>query len=183
MGFGGKSGGQLGIGGYESTYARLWNLGNGEYFDLQIGAARWGFGLGAGAGAVAIIAFGLIEPHTLHGRRMETDWGVNVAFTEQIISKATIGLIKQSKLWVDAFIAGKYIVASIDDLKLLENLRNLTHTIFTALEARKQSGVVVVDLPGGVGLEVSGFLTKGTMYISNESDIAPGSEWNGRDRL
>lgn len=180
MGFGAKGGGQLGFGGYESTYARLWNLGNGETFDLQIGAARWGIGFGGGGGAVAVIAFGLIEPHMLHGRKLETDWGVNIAFTEKIVSKATIGLVQHGKLYLDAFIAGKYVFTSG---KQLENVRNLMHTVFTAFEAIKESGVVVIDLPGGVGLEVSGFITKGTMYVSNESDIAPGSEWDGRDNL
>ena len=81
LGFGVKSGGQLLIGGVETTTAYVVNLGDLETFDLQIISSRWGLGLGGSGGVVAIIGFGFTVPEELHRKDVQ-DWGVNVAFTE-----------------------------------------------------------------------------------------------------
>ena len=84
LGFGVKSGGQLGVGGIESTTAYVVNLGDLETFDLQIISSRWGLGLGGSGGAVAVIGFGFRVPYELDHEPLN-DWGVNVAFTEKVI--------------------------------------------------------------------------------------------------
>ncbi len=175
LGFGIKSGGQLLIGGVESTTAYVVNLGDLETFDFQVVSSRWGLGLGGGAGVVAIIGFGFSIPYELHGKSLN-DWGVNIAFTEKLISKSTVQAIQTSKLFIDGFKNGRYVAPALNKAKLfadwavLANVRNALHTLYGGLEAAKHSGVIVLDLPMlGVGLELSAFLTRGTMYVSNPS--------------
>jgi hypothetical protein len=175
LGFGVKSGGQLGIGGVETTTAYVVNLGDLETFDLQIISSRWGLGLGGSGGAVAVIGFGFSVPEELH-RNSLNDWGVNVAFTEKLISKSALQSIHNSKYFVDGFKNGKYVAPMLNArntftaIGLLHNVRNALHALYGGLEAAKGSGVIVLDLPLlGVGLELSAFLTRGTMYVSNAS--------------
>ena len=175
LGFGVKSGGQLGIGGVESTTAYVVNLGDLETFDLQIISSRWGLGLGGSGVAVAVIGFGFTVPEELH-RKPLNDWGVNVAFTEKLISKSALQSIHQSKYFIDGFKNGIYVAPALNArntftaIGLLQNVRNALHTLYGGLEAAKGSGVIVLDLPFlGVGLELSAFLTRGTMYVSNAS--------------
>jgi hypothetical protein len=176
LGFGFKSGGQLLIGGVESVTAYLVNLGDFETFDLKIVSSRWGLGLGGSGGFVAVIGFGFSVPYEMHGKSVD-DWGVNIAFTERLISKGMIKALQTSKLFMDGFKNGRYVAPTLyttkvfAQMKQLEHLRNLLHTLYAALEASKRpGGVVVIDLPVvGMGLEVSAFLTRGTMYVSNPS--------------
>ena len=176
LGFGVKSGGQLGIGGVESTTAYVVNLGDLETFDLEIISSRWGLGLGGSGGAVAVIGFGFTVPEELH-RKPVKDWGVNAAFTEKLISKSALQSIHQSKYFIDGFKSGRYVAPVLNARKtftaigLLQNVRNALHTLYEGLEAANQgSNVIVLDLPLlGVGLELSAFLTRGTMYVSNAS--------------
>ncbi|MGJ4944282.1 hypothetical protein ACQR1W_27195 [Bradyrhizobium sp. HKCCYLS1011] len=175
LGFGVKSGGQLLIGGVESTTAYVVNLGDLETFDLQIISSRWGLGLGGSGGAVAVLGFGFTVPYELH-RQPLNDWGVNVAFTEKLVSKSALQAIHQSKYFIDGFKNGRYVAPALNARKtftaigLLQNVRNALHTLYGGLEAAKGSGVIVLDLPVlGVGLELSAFLTRGTMYVSNPS--------------
>jgi hypothetical protein len=175
LGFGVKSGGQLLIGGVESTTAYVVNLGDLETFDLQIISSRWGLGLGGSGVAVAVIGFGFTVPYELHGKPLN-DWGVNVAFTEKLISKSALQSIHQSKYFIDGFKNGRYVAPTLNarntftGIGLLQNVRNALHTLYGGLEAAKGSGVIVLDLPFlGVGLELSAFLTRGTMYVSNPS--------------
>ena len=176
LGFGVKSGGQLGIGGVESTTAYVVNLGDLETFDLEIISSRWGLGLGGSGGAVAVIGFGFTVPEELH-RKPVKDWGVNAAFTEKLISKSALQSIHQSKYFIDGFKSGRYVAPVLNARKtftaigLLQNVRNALYTLYEGLEAANQgSNVIVLDLPVlGVGLELSAFLTRGTMYVSNAS--------------
>ncbi|WP_229159474.1 hypothetical protein [Bradyrhizobium brasilense] len=175
LGFGVKSGGQLLIGGIESTTAYVVNLGDLETFDLQIISSRWGLGLGGSGGAVAVIGFGFSVPYELH-REPLNDWGVNVAFTEKLISKSALQSIHNSKYFIDGLKNGRYVAPALNTrntftaIGLLQNVRNALHTLYGGFEAAKGSGVIVLDLPFlGVGLELSAFLTRGTMYVSNPS--------------
>jgi hypothetical protein len=171
LGVGVKSGGQLLIGGVESTTARLWNLGDGESFDLEVFASRWGLGLGGGGGAVAVIGFGFSVPYELDGKP-SNDWGVNFAITERLISKSLITSLAVAITLARAAKAARIAKLSVDTLG---QLRNLAHTLYEGYEASKQSGVVMIDAPGaGVGLEVSAYVTRGTMHVSNSSYYYPG---------
>jgi hypothetical protein len=180
LGFGVKSGGQLGIGGVESTTAYVVNLGDLETFDLQIISSRWGVGLGGSGGAVAVIGFGFRVPYELDHEPVN-DWGVNVAFTEKLISKSVLQSIHHSKHFIDGLKNGKYVAPTLNARKTftavdrLQNIRNLFHRLYGGFEAAtKGKGVVVIDLPLlGVGLELSAFLTRGKMYVSNPS------HWSG----
>jgi hypothetical protein len=176
LGFGVKSGGQLGIGGVESTTAYVVNLGSLETFDLQIISSRWGLGLGGSGGAVAVIGFGFRVPYELDHEPVD-DWGVNVAFTEKLISKSLLQSIHHSKHFIDGLKNGKYVAPTLNARKTftavdrLQNIRNLLHRLYGGFEAAtKGKGVIVLDLPLlGVGLELSAFLTRGKMYVSNPS--------------
>jgi hypothetical protein len=176
LGFGGKSGGQLGIGGFETTWAYVVNLGDLETFDLEIISSRWGPGLGGSGGLVAVIGFGFEVPEELH-RKPVHDWGVNVAFTEKLISKSALQSIHQYKYFIDGFknglyvAPGRYVRSTFNAIGLLQNVRNALYTLYEGLEAANQgSNVIVLDLPVlGVGLELSAFLTQGTMFVSNAS--------------
>ena len=75
--------------GAENTTALMVNLGNAETFVLEIMSTRWGPGLGGSGGAAFIIGFGFIEPYVLHGENLN-DWGVNIAFTEKLVSRGSI---------------------------------------------------------------------------------------------
>jgi len=162
-------------GGIETTTAYVVNLGDLETFDLQIVSSRWGLGLGGSGGAVAVIGFGFSVPYELH-REPLNDWGVNVAFTEKLLSKSALQSIHNSKYFIDGLKNGRYVAPALNAPKtfkavgLLENVRNALHTLYGGLEAAKGSGVIVLDLPFlGVGLELSAFLTRGKMYVSNPS--------------
>lgn len=175
LGFGVKAGGQLLIGGVESTTAYVVNLGDLETFDLQIISSRWGLGLGGSGGAVAVLGFGFRVPYELDHESLD-DWGVNVAFTEKLISKSALQSIHHSKYFVDGLKSGKYVAPTLNArntfsaIGLLQNVRNALHTLYGGIEAAKGSGVIVLDLPFlGVGLELSAFLTRGKMYVSNPS--------------
>lgn len=175
LGFGVKSGGQLLIGGVESTTAYVVNLGDLETFDLQIVSSRWGLGLGGSGGAVAVIGFGFRVPYELDHESLN-DWGVNVAFTEKLISKSALQSIHHSKYFIDGLKNGKYVAPTLNArsaftaVGILQNVRNALHTLYGGLEAAKGSGVIVLDLPLlGVGLELSAFVTRGKMYVSNPS--------------
>jgi hypothetical protein len=175
LGFGVKSGGQLLIGGVESVTAYLVNLGDYETFDLQIVSSRWGLGLGGSGGLVAVLGFGFSVPYEMHGKSVR-DWGVNIALTEKLISQGTIRALQASKPFLDGFKNGTYVAPALNTTKVLaqakhlEHLRNLLHTLYGAFEASQRRGVVVIDLPLlGVGLEISAFLTRGTLYVSNPS--------------
>jgi hypothetical protein len=175
LGFGVKSGGQLLVGGVESVTAYVLNLGDLETFDLQIISSRWGLGLGGGIGAVAVIGFGFSIPYELDGRSID-DWGINVAFEEKLISKSVLQSIEASKWFVDGFKNGLYVAPRL--LKTttfkyameLANVRNLLHTLYGGLEVSKRKGVIVLELPIlNAGLELSAFVTRGKMYVSNPS--------------
>lgn len=171
LGVGVKSGGQLLIGGVESLTSRVWCLGDGESFDLQMISSRWGLGLGGSGGAVAVLGFGFTVPYELDHKSSD-DWGVSVAITEKIISKSLV-----TSLSVAVTLARAAKMAGIAKLSVdtLSQIRNLSHTLYAAYEASKQSGVVVIDLPGaGAGLEVAAYVTKGKMYVSNTSEYFPG---------
>ncbi|HKD28958.1 MAG TPA: hypothetical protein VKC66_24010 [Xanthobacteraceae bacterium] len=176
IGFGVKSGGQLLIGGVESVTAFMVNLESGETFDLEIISSRWGLGLGGSGGAVAVLGFGFIEPYNLHGKP-ENDWGVNIAFTEKLISKSVIQSLVFSKRFIEiyranrALLAYRHVKSAFKDMAFFEQIRNTLVTVYAGFEASKHEGIVVIELPvASVGLEVSGYVTRGTMYVSNSSD-------------
>jgi hypothetical protein len=182
IGAGVKAGGQLGIGGVESTTAYVVNLGDFETFDLQIISSRWGIGLGGSGGAVAVIGFGFSLPYELDHKPVK-DWGVNVAFVEKVFSKSVLQAIQGTRFFVDGFKRGIYLAPKLkgakkaaDLWKAAETARNLLHTLYSGLETRTGKGVIVIDLPVlNMGLELSAFLTSGTMYASNAS------HWIGPD--
>lgn len=175
LGFGLKSGGQLVFGGFESVTAYMLNLGDLETFDLQIASSRWGLGLGGGIGVVAVIGFGFSIPYELNGRSID-DWGINVAFEEKLIPTSVLRSIEASKWFVDGFKNGLYVAPRL--LKTtafkyaveLANVRNLLHTLYVGLQVSQRKGVIVLELPVlNKGLELSAFVTRGTMYVSNPS--------------
>lgn len=183
IGLGFKSGGQLLFGGVESVTAFMWNLGDGETFDLKIVSSRWGLGLGGSGGFVGVLGYGFTVPYELHGKSLN-DWGVNIAFTEKWISKSTLQTIIHSKPLMMAYKGYKqnkiamqtaHAAKAFDDAKFLETFRNMFHSVFAAVETVNKAGMVVLDLPGlGKGLEASAYVTRGTMYVSNPSQwIAP----------
>ena len=177
LGFGVKSGGQLLIGGVESTTAYMINLGNGETFHFEVISSRWGLGLGGSGGAVAVMIFGIVEPYDLHARSMN-DWGVNIAFTEKLISKSVIQSLVFGKRFIEiyknhrALNAYRHVRSAFKDIQFLETMRNALHVAYMGFESSKRSGVVILDLPfAGVGLEFSAHILRGTMYVSNSSDM------------
>jgi len=182
MGIGAKAGGQLLFGGVESAAAKMWCLGNGESFNLEIISGRFGIGLGGSGGAVAVIGFGFSIPYELHGKK-SNDWGLSVALTQKFISKSTLQSIRNAKIFLDTLdAAGNYVAATrtaaqaFKLAEILQHLRNSLHTVYQGLETAKQSGIIVIDLPlAGAGLELSVYATRGTMYVSNPS------QWIGPD--
>jgi len=175
LGFGVKSGGQLGIGGVESVTAYMLCLGDLETFNLEIISGRWGLGLGGSGSIVAVLGFGFTVPYELHGKSLD-DWGVSVAFTEKLISKSVLKSIEASKYFVDGFKNGVYTAprvlktAAAAKAAGLANVRNLLHTLYAGFEASRRSGIIVLELPLlGAGLELSVYRTLGTMYVSNPS--------------
>lgn len=171
LGVGIKSGGQLLIGGVENTYAKVWNLYDGESFDLSITSSRWGLGLGGSSGAIIVIGHGFTIPHELHGKS-SNDWGISIAVTEKLISRNVFHSLEFAAYGLRA---ARALGTAKLSLETLGNLRNLSHTLFAGYETTKRSGLVVLDVPvAGVGLEVSAFLTRGTMYVSNSSYYYPG---------
>jgi hypothetical protein len=176
IGFGVKSGGQLGIGGVESVTAYMVNLGSGETFDLEVISSRWGLGLGGSGNAIVVLGWGFIEPYELDGKH-ENDWGFNIAFTEKLVSKSAIKAITFSKYFYDMYKANKAILAyrqvkrAADGIELIETMRNALHTLFAGFQLHKPEGVVIVEVPAaGAGVEVSAYKSYGTMYVSNSSD-------------
>ena len=177
IGFGVKSGGQLLIGGVESTTAYMVNLGSGETFDLEIISSRWGLGLGGSGGAVVVFGFGFIEPYELHGKS-SNDWGVNIAFTEKLVSKSALQSLVFSRHFFDiyknnrALLAYRHVKSAFKDIAFFGQLRQFLHTVYAGFEASKRSGIVVLEIPYvGGGLELSAYATRGTMYVSNSSDM------------
>ena len=124
---------------------------------------------------VLVIGFGFVVPLELHGKSMEDDWGVNVAFTEKLIPRSVKNSLQASKFLIDGLKNGVYVAPKMGKAfkyaSKLEHVRNLLHTLYAGFEAMQGKGVVVVELPfAGAGLELSGFVTRGRMYISNPSD-------------
>jgi hypothetical protein len=181
LGIGIKSGGQLGIGGYESTTAFIANLSDGNTSDFQVISSRWGLGLGGGGGAVVVLMFGVVVAEQFH-RQALNDWGLNVTYTEKLISKSTLKSLEMSARFLklykhqSAYLAARHVKTAAKDIEFFQSIRNLTHTVFAGYESAKKSGVIVIDLPlAGGGLELSAFLTRGTMYVSNATDWGGGS--------
>lgn len=182
IGFGAKAGGQLLFGGVESLTGYVMNLGDGETFDLKIVSSRYGFGLGGSAGFVVIFGFGFSVPYEMQNEPVD-DWGVNIAFTEKFVPSSVLTSIKNSRWFVDGLKGGLYqapklIISAVrDDVELLQNLRNLLHTMYGGLETAKgHRGLVVIDLPVlGWGLEASVVKLHGSMIITNPS------HWIGPD--
>jgi hypothetical protein len=178
LGFGGKVGGQLGIGGVETVEAFMLNLGDFETFNLEIINSRWGLGLGGSGGLVAVIGFGFSIPYELDHKSVN-DWGVNVAFVEKVFSKSVLHAIQGTRFFVDAFKFGIYVAPEFKQARTAAavwraavQVRNVLHTVYAASEAGNggRPGIVVIDLPVlGGGLELSAFATRGTMYVSNPS--------------
>ena len=167
MGFGVKSGGQLLIGGYESTTAWLWNLHDGERFELQVHASRWGMGLGGSGGAVVALGFGFTLPDEIHRSRIE-DWGVNVSIAEKLFNKS---MFASMRLAVVTLQAAKAIGIAKMSSDMLSNLQAVGSRVFGGLEAQRPKGVILMDVPGaGVGLEAAAYYTKGTMYTAGYTD-------------
>ena len=116
--------------------ARLWNLDDGESFDLQVISSRWGLGLGGSGGAVAVLGFGFSVPYELDGKS-SNDWGVNTAITEKVLSKS---LITSFTVAVAMARAGKATGIAKMSVEMLASIRNLSHTIFAGYEVSKRSG-------------------------------------------
>ncbi|MEO5860628.1 MAG: hypothetical protein ABIR33_16980 [Pyrinomonadaceae bacterium] len=184
FGLGVKAGGQLGIGGVESTAAYMVNLGDAETFRLEVISSRWGIGLGGSGGAVAVFGFGFNIPYELDHKPLK-DWGINIAYTEKIFSKSVLHAIQGTRFFVDTIKKGVYLAPKFKQAQTAAELwnavahfRDLFHVVFAELEAGKGKGmgVVIIDIPfAGKGLELSAFLTRGTMYASNAS------HWIGPD--
>jgi hypothetical protein len=175
VGFGVKSGGQLLIGGIESTTAMMLNPENMATFDLEIFSSRWGLGLGGSAGAVAVIAWGFSEPYDLHYKPMN-EWGMNVSFTKKLIPQSVMKSLVFMKHWHHiyknqrALNAFKHVQSAMNDAAKFSDFRDAMHVVFAGLELSSRTGVVVIDIPGlDAGLELSAFLTRGTIYVSNSS--------------
>jgi hypothetical protein len=169
----------MGFVGAENCTALMVNLGNGETFALEIMSTRWGPGLGGSVGAVFVLGFGFIEPYVLHGENMN-DWGVNVAFTEKLITKGAIQGLMQSRRLYDIYkdfkamdvMKARHIKSAFKDMDMLASVRNAFHTIYQGFESSKRSGIVVIDVPyAGIGLELSVHVLRGHMAVSNSSDM------------
>jgi hypothetical protein len=115
-------------------------------------------------GVVAVLGFSFREPYELHGRSLN-DWGVNVAFTEKLISKSVVQSIVWSKRFYDIYKVNqvmkyRHVFSAFKDAENLARLRHGLHVVFAGLSAYKRSGIVVIDLPVlSIGLEVSAFIT------------------------
>lgn len=167
FGVGVKSGGQLGIGGVETTTAKMWNLGDGHSFDFELVSSRWGLGLGGSIGAVVILGYGFNLPDQIH-REKSNDWGVSVAITEKLLSKSML-----TSMTVAVALARAAKMAGMTKLSVegVVQLRNLMHTLYAGYEASKRKGVICMDVPfAGAGVEVAAYATRGTIYTSNYSD-------------
>jgi hypothetical protein len=177
LGIGVKTGGQLLIGGVESSTAYMVNLGDGETFNFEVISSRWGLGLGGSGGVIAVMIFGIVEPYELHGKSLN-DWGVNIAFTEKFISKSVMQSLVFSKRFIEiykadrALLAYRHVKSAFKDIQYFEMLRNVLHVAYMGFESSKRSGVVIIELPfASAGLEISAHLLRGTMYVSNSSDM------------
>lgn len=88
-----------------------------------------------------------------------------------VFSKHLYEVYKSFKTGTRALLQYGHVKSAFEGVAMLESLRNALHTMFTAFEAAKHEGVVVIELPfAGLGLEASGYVARGTMYVSNSSD-------------
>lgn len=161
LGLGVKSGGQLLIGGVESTGGLFFNIGNPSVIHkFSMTSSRWGFGLGGGAQLVCICVFKLRGLAWLDGQTIE-DWGVN------------IDMGKKWKHWaklVDEkfFVKMKVVWGLRSIVSHLDEIRDVMHYLYNAYEfdAKGDHPMVSFEVPfAGAGLELSAFKTKGKIWI------------------
>lgn len=165
IGVGFKGGGILGIGGVDYMSGTLRNLGLlGEHHDFQIASGRLGLGLGGSVGVIACIVYDCPNLYVLNDTTVD-DWSINAAFGPKwdSIVKGLRGY-KFFETVLKMYSKAKLVPSDID------NLRNSASYLYTAGDiAMAQKGapkLVTIDVPAaGVGVELSAYITKGTIEI------------------
>jgi len=79
---------------------------------------------------------------------------------------------------IQSLASGKHFVDIYKNNKALKigHLESAFKDLFAGLEATKRSGIIVIEVPWlGGGVELSAYLTRGTMYVSNSSDLDLGA--------
>jgi hypothetical protein len=165
IGIGAKSGGMLGIGGYESTQGKFFNVGNPTItYDFTVSSSRWGLGLGgSGGGMVIIFVFKLNGLYWLNQRSVK-DWGVNISIGENY--GEILEFLAKMRFFSKVKLIGKtltHLITHIDDL------RNIASFLYNAsdFDMKGDHPMLAFDVPlVGEGLEVSAFKSYGKIYIS-----------------
>ena len=166
IGAGAKYGGQLIGAGYDSSDGAVFNVAHpGWCFEFEITNLRLGPGLGGGVGSMIVIAFNTTNIYNLSGTNIE-DWGFNFALAGKwsAIAKSLANIQKYAAL---AKLA-KSATATKNFVKDAEGLKMATNYLWNAFDMNKRGGkptIFTLDLPAGVGLEVSLVKTYGTFNI------------------
>jgi hypothetical protein len=164
-----KIGGQLVWIGGEFTEGTMVNLANTHWrFDFQINSFRTGPGLGMSAGYVVVFFFNCPSPWVIHETKFE-DWGFNLAVLGKW--KDILKAVKNAKLYTTAGRIGVHMAMGLHEA---DTMRNAAHTISTGLDIKNRGGkptIISLDLPLGVGVELSWVDIYGTVKIMENQSV------------
>lgn len=164
-----KIGGQIVWIGGEFTDGTMVNLLNTNWrYEFQINSFRTGPGLGLSAGYIAVFFFNMTSPSQVDGISVE-DWGFNLAILGKW--KEILKTFKNLELYTTVGKIGVNMAIGLHDLDVF---RNAAHTISTAFDIAKYSNIpkiVTLDLPAGVGAEVSFVDIYGKVNITKNESV------------
>lgn len=169
-----KIGGQLVWIGGEFTKGTMVNLQNTHWrYDFQLNSFRTGPGLGISAGYVVVFFFNCTSPWEVHETSFE-DWGLNIAILGKW--KEVLKTLGHLELYTTVGRIGVHMAVGLHDADIL---RNAAHTLSTAFDIGKfnnQPTIISLDLPLGLGAEISWVNIYGKVKIvENQSVPTPRS--------
>lgn len=164
FGVGEKAGGTAFFIGVEDLEGLAFNLQNpSSRFAFGATNMRLGIGLGASAGLCALMVFDCPNPNSISGKDL-SDWGVNLAVGGQWSKVAKV--LGNTKFYA---LIGKLGTALRLTDRDVAKIRDIFHQIYncfdTATMNRGVPKVLVIDLPAGIGIEVSAFYSFGKLRV------------------
>jgi hypothetical protein len=189
FGVGAKFGGQLIVGGLESTTGYVFNLENPAFnAPFTIENIRLGLGLGGGVGGCVLFVLNCRSVFTLHNTDVQ-DWGLNLAVGGKL--DGLVKLLRRAKefeqLWPVARqalrvvgqmrhgtvqmartvpAAMRSIGLTADSLEKINSAATVVRNLTDAYNSQGKPFVLALDIPGvGYGLELSLVYTKGKITV------------------
>lgn len=155
LGIGAKYGGFLGFFGAESTQGKIFSIYDASYrHSFSLTNARLGLGLGGGGGLVALCVFNCPNIWQIHNTS-NNDWGVNVSLGGKW--SAVVKTLSNYKFFTTVAKIGTKL--RIHDPKDLDSIRNSLHYLYNEYDVATATPgvpkVVSIDLPAGMGVELS----------------------------